>query len=221
MALPDLSRRLWLAGGIYLSSTVTLVVSQAPLGSPLFFACVALAAIAYLLMLTAIWNRPDASRRLLLTAFLIAVAVRVPLAAAPVGPESDMVRYRWDGRVQRFGYNPYVVVPSDPSVGHTHTDETRRMPSLRWRTPYPPGAQLFFRLVVGIHDSTRVMRLALVVCDILTMIVLWQWLVAIGRSPWLTLVYAWNPLVVLEVAHSGHIDALGALWITASAYFLS
>jgi hypothetical protein len=219
--LSDLSRRLLLTGGIYLTSTFTLVISQTPLGSPLFFLCVGLAAVAYLVMLRGIWNVPEATPRLLLMAFLLAVAFRVPLAVAPVGADSDMVRYRWDGRVQLFGYNPYLVVPSDPSVAHMHTDETRRMPSLRVRTPYPPGAQLFFRLVVSIRDSTRAMRLALVTCDILTILVLWQWLVATGRSPWLALAYAWNPLVVLEVAHSGHIDALGALWITASAYFLA
>ena len=50
---------------------------------------------------------------------------------------------------------------------------------------------------------------------------LWRWLVVTGRSEWLALAYAWNPLVVLEIAHSGHIDALGALWIAASAYWLT
>jgi hypothetical protein len=53
------------------------------------------------------------------------------------------------------------------------------------------------------------------------MIVLWQWLVVTNRSEWLTLAYAWNPLVVLEVAHSGHIDALGALWIVTAAFWLT
>jgi len=103
----------------------------------------------------------------------------------------------------------------------THTAETRRMPSLRTPTPYPPGAQLFFRLVVSIHDSTRAMKAALLVCDLLTIIVLWRWLAFTGRCEWLALAYAWNPLVVLEIAHSGHMDAVGALWITASAYWLA
>lgn len=216
-----LSRRLALTGVLYLISTVALVVSRTPLGSPLFFACLALAAGAYLALLTVALRAPDSPPRLLLIAFLFAIAFRLPLAIAPVGADSDMVRYLWDGRVQRLGYNPYRVVPADPSVAYTHTEQTRQMPSLGARTPYPPGAQLFFRLVVTIRESTRAMKLALVACDILTIVLLWQWLVAIGRSPWLTLVYAWNPLVVLEVAHSGHIDALGALWIAASAYFLA
>lgn len=219
--MSDLSRRLWLTGSIYLAATVALVISRTPLGSPLFFLCTALACGAYLAVLPPVWRSPEPHRRLLLTAFLFAVAFRIPLAIAPVGADSDMVRYLWDGRVQQFGYNPYAVVPASPAVAHTHTDETRRMPSLRAATPYPPGAQLFFRLVVAVRDTTRAMKLALVACDILTIVVLSRWLIAIGRSPWLTLVYAWNPLVVLEVAHSGHIDALGALWITASAYFLA
>jgi len=41
------------------------------------------------------------------------------------------------------------------------------------------------------------------------------------RSPWLALLYAWNPLVILEVAHSGHVDALGGLWIAVAAWMLS
>jgi alpha-1,6-mannosyltransferase len=132
-----------------------------------------------------------------------------------------MVRYLWDGRVQLLGYNPYSVVPADPSMAHTHTEQTARMPSRHDRTPYPPAAQLFFRLVVAISDSTLAMKLALVACDLLTMVVLWRWLVVTGRSEWLTLAYAWNPLVVFEIAHSGHIDALGALWIAAAAFWLA
>ncbi len=219
--MKSLSASLAITGAIYLASTLALAVTQVPLGSPVFFACAAAAGAAYLLMLGRVWHETLAPRRLLAAAFLLAVAFRAPSAASRVSADSDMVRYLWDGRVQLRGYNPYLVVPADPAMTAVHTAETRRMPSLRTPTPYPPGAQLFFRLVVWIHDSTRTMKLALVACDLLTMIVLWRWLACTGRNEWLALAYAWNPLVVLEVAHSGHIDALGALWITASAYWLA
>jgi hypothetical protein len=178
-------------------------------------------AASYVVLLARVWHEPVATRRLLLAAFGLALAFRVPPALAPVGPDNDMVRYLWDGRVQQLGYNPYRVLPADPALIHTHTDESVRMPSRRDRTPYPPAAQLFFRTIVSIHDSTLAMKLALVFCDVLTIIVLWRWLLVTGRSEWLTLTYAWNPLVVLEISHSGHIDALGALWIVASAFWLS
>ena len=219
--LPDLSRRLRWTGLLYTAAVVTLVLTRTPLGSALFFLCITVMGGAFLTALAAVWNTAAAPRGLLITAFLFALAFRLPLAFAPVGPDNDMVRYLWDGRVQRLGYNPYAVVPADPAVVHTHTEQTSQMPSLRARTPYPPGAQLFFRLIVTLHESTLAMKLALVACDVLTILVLWQLLQTIGRSPWLALAYAWNPLVVLEVAHSGHIDALGALWIAASAWLLA
>jgi hypothetical protein len=200
---------------------VVLVLSRTPLGSPLFFAVTGLFLLAFIFLLSRVWHRPVADRRAWRLALVFAVLFRIPVALAPVGADNDMVRYLWDGRVQLMGYNPYAVIPADPGLASTHTAESVRMPSRRVRTPYPPAAQLFFRLVVSVRDSTRAMKVALLVCDLLTILVLRQWLVAAGRSEWLTIAYAWNPLVVLEVAHSGHIDALGALWIVATAYWLT
>jgi len=210
-----------LTGALFLAATSVLAITQAPLGSALFFGCAAAMAVAYAGILARIWSEPRAPRRLVHAALLLSLAFRVPLVAPRVNSDNDMVRYLWDGRVQTLGYSPYQVVPSDPALSATHTDETRRMPSLHARTPYPPGAQLFFRLVVSIHDSTRTMKLALFACDLATILVLWRWLLLTGQNEWLFLTYAWNPLVVLEIAHSGHLDALGALWIVASAYWLA
>ena len=221
LASIPIARVLAATGASFFLAIIVLVVTKAPLGSWIFFAAVAVGTAAYAVALGRVWHEGRAPRRLLFTAFAIAVALRIPMAVAPVGPDSDMVRYQWDGRVQLLGYSPYRVLPVDPTMAHTHTEQTARMPSRRDRTPYPPAAQLFFRLVVMVSDSTLAMKLALVACDLLTMIVLWRWLVATRRSEWLTIAYAWNPLVVFEIAHSGHIDALAALWIVASAFWLA
>ena len=217
----SLSRVTAVSGAVGLVAVLALTVSKAPLGSPLFFLLLLVFGVAYGLMLARVRHEDGRDRRALALALLFAVLFRVPLAFAPVGADSDMVRYLWDGRVQVLGYNPYSVLPSDPALAATHTTESVRMPSLRARTPYPPAAQLFFRLVVSVHDSTRAMKLALVGCDLLTILVVWRWLVHTGRSEWLALAYAWNPLVVLEISHSGHIDGLGALWLVTAAYWLT
>lgn len=219
--VPAFATTLILTGSAYLVSSIALAVSQAPLGSPLFFALAAVMVVCYAAMLLRVWRQPPDAPRLLVAAFALALAFRAPLLAGPIGQDSDAMRYVWDGRVQHLGYNPYVAVPADPALDHTHDDQTRLMPSRRQHTPYPPAAQLFFRMVVGVRDSAHVMRLALAACDVLTILVVWRWLVTTGRSPAMALAYAWNPLVVLEVAHSGHIDALGALWIAASVYWLA
>ena len=212
--------RLALTGSVLLVACVALGVTQARLGSPLFFAIAAPLAVSHLAIL---WLTRDAppNRRLLLVALGFAVACRIPLAVGPVNFDSDMIRYVWDGRVQRFGINPYAVTPADPSLAHTHTADTVRMPSRNVRTPYPPAAQMFFRALVTLYDSARLMKLALVACDLLTIVFVLRWLRMTGRSEWLILTYAWNPLVILEIAHSGHIDGLATMWIAASAYWLA
>ena len=222
-------RQIVIKGGFAtLAALIALAASQVPLGSPWFFALCAVPCVVYVLLLRHVLGPlQDADAglaklpRLLVIALVLAAAFRVPLAAPRVGADNDMVRYMYDGRLQRLGYNPFEVVPADPAVANTHTEETRKMPSIRARTPYPAAAQLFFRGVVTIWESSRAMKWALVACDLLTIWVLLAWLRDTKRSPWLALVYAWNPLVILEVAHSGHIDALGALWIAISAWMLS
>jgi alpha-1,6-mannosyltransferase len=220
-------------GAATLAAYIGLTVSQASLGSPLFFALAAVPCLVYAALLPNLlrlpdpvpagpvspWSGPDG--RLLIAGLLFAVAFRVPLEVPRIRPDNDMVRYVYDGRLQRLGYNPFTVIPSDPAVAGTNTDETRLMPSRNARTPYPAAAQLFFRLVVTVHDSARAMKLALAACDLLTIAVLVAWLRSTSRSPWLALVYAWNPLVILEIAHSGHLDALGALWVALAAWMLS
>jgi hypothetical protein len=213
-----------LGGTATLVAILVLAITQAPLGSFLFFGCAAVPCVAYGFLLHRLIRteqQHEPSHHLLVAALLFAVAFRVPLAVGWVGPRSDMVRYRWDGRVQTLGYNPYLVKPDDPVVAWTHTDETRSMPSLHDRTPYPAAAQLFFRGIVSIADSSLLMKIAFVVCDLLTIAVLWAWLRETGRSPWLVLVYAWSPLVILEIAHSGHVDALCSLFTATSAWMLS
>jgi hypothetical protein len=218
--LPSFTVRLIVTGCVLIAACVALAITQARLGTPFFFTLSALVGACQLIMLAAARSAP-ATRRLLFLAFAFAIGCRLPLALGPVSYDSDMIRYIWDGHIQRLGYNPYGVLPADPAVAHTHSADSARMPSRFDRTPYPPGAQLFFRLVVTLSQSPRAMKLALTLCDLLTMVLLWRWLSATGRNEWLVLAYAWNPLVILEVAHSGHIDALGAMWITAAALCLT
>jgi hypothetical protein len=231
-----LHRLIHWGGAATVAALAALAITEAPLGTPLFFAFAAVPCVVYGLLLRRLFAR-DAMReargaedteretgelpKLLVTALLLAVAFRVPPAVAPVGADNDMVRYMYDGRLQRLGVNPFLVVPADPEVAWTHTEVTRKMPSIRARTPYPAAAQLFFRAVVTIRETPRAMKVALVLCDLLTIWVLVTWLRQTHRPPWLALAYAWNPLVILEVAHSGHIDALGALWIAIAAWMLT
>ena len=93
-------------------------------------------------------------------------------------------------------------MPDDPALAGLHTAATRRIDPTSAVLPsiYPPLAQRFFLAATAVDDSVAAMVVAVVLCDLLTLLVVWRWLLATGRSPWWTLAYAWHPLVILESA---------------------
>ena len=105
--------------------------------------------------------------------------------------------------------NPYIVVPSDPAAKGLHTAETRNLNNPDLPSPYPAGAELFFRAVTTIQESTFALKVAFVVCEFAIVFVLLDVLRCTGQGAHLVLAFAWNPLLAVEVAGSGHIDIVG------------
>ena len=184
-------------------------------------AALVLAGIAYLLAIREFFAAPKfergASRRVVVIGLVLAAAWHVEFLRLPPGADDDIHRYVWDGRLQRLGYNPYVVVPSDAAVQGLHTAETRNLNNPDLPSPYPAGAQLFFRAVTAIHESSFAMKVAFVVCDLLIVLMLFDLLRGSRQGAYLVLAFAWNPVLAIEVAGSGHIDIVGALLLVVSA----
>lgn len=203
------------------ASTAFLIVATGryPLGSPGFLWWTGLASLAYVGALATV-PRVPLRRTSFVLAALLTLAMRVPMTAADAGARSDMLRYVWDARAQRAGISPYEAIPSRPEFAALHTEATRQMNNRNITSPYPPGAQLFFRWVTTVHESTLALKIALVLCDLAIVALLVAWLRGLDRNPLWALAYAWNPLVVLETAYSGHLDAAGALAVTMAAYAL-
>ena len=185
-------------------------------GGPHFMAWLTLACIVYLLGIRELFATPGFPRRVAVIGLVLAAVWHIAFLRLPPGADDDVHRYVWDGRLQRLGYNPYLVVPSDPAVKGLHTPETRNLNNPDLPSPYPPGAQLFFRAVTAIHESVFALKLAFVICDLGIALVLLDLLRTRGRGAHLVVAYAWNPLLAIEVAGSGHIDIVGALLLATS-----
>jgi hypothetical protein len=192
-------------------------------GGPYFMASLTLAGIVYLLAIREFFATPKferrISRRVVVIGLVLAAVWHIEFLRVPAGVDDDIHRYVWDGRLQRLGYNPYLVVPSDPPAKGLHTPETRNLNNPDLPSPYPAGAQLFFRAVTAIHESTFALKVAFVVCEFAIVFVLLDVLRCTRqeRRAHLLLAYAWNPLLAIEVAGSGHIDIVGALLLLVSA----
>jgi alpha-1,6-mannosyltransferase len=211
------SHRLYGFGAILLVSLTICSRQLGSVGEPSFIIPLAVAGVAYLLAIRELFSTPKFPRRDIFIGLLLAVLWQIPFLLKAPGSDDDIHRYLWDGRVQRLGYNPYVVVPSDPALAGLHTPETRTLNNPDVPSPYPAGAQLFFRGVTAMHESIFALKLAFVFCGWAIVLVLLDILRCSGEGAHWVLAYAWNPLLATEVAGSSHIDIVGVLLVLASA----
>jgi alpha-1,6-mannosyltransferase len=210
------STRVYLLGVILCVALTICSRNGGDRGGPSFLASMAVAGIAYLLAIREFLSTPGFPRRVVVFGLVLAALWHLQFLRMQAGLDDDIHRYVWDGRLQRLGYNPYLVVPGDPAVRGLHTAETRDLNHPDLPSPYPAGAQLFFRAVTAIHESTFALRVAFVVCDFAIIFVLLDVLRREKRGAHLVLAYAWNPSLAIEVAGSGHIDIVGALLLLVS-----
>jgi alpha-1,6-mannosyltransferase len=213
--------RVYLLGAVLCAALTLCSRYLGDRGGPAFMACLALAAVAYLLAVREFFAGTNFPRHVIVIGLLLASVWHVAFLRLPAGPDDDIHRYVWDGRLQRLGYNPYLVIPSAPLAQHLHTVETRNLNNPDLPSPYPPGAELFFRAVTAISESTFALKVAFVLCDFAIVLVLLDLLRVTGRGAHLALAFAWNPLLAIEVAGSGHIDIVGALLVIISVTALA
>jgi alpha-1,6-mannosyltransferase len=210
------SHRLYGLGAVLLVALTVCSRNFSLRGEPSFFVPLAVAGVAYLLAIGELYSTPEFPKRVILFGLALSALWQLQFLRTPPGLDDDLHRYVWDGRMQRLGYNPYIVVPSDPAVARLHTSETRTLNNPEVPSPYPAGAQLFFRGVTAIHESIFALRVAFVVCELAIVLVLLDILRGGGQGVHWVLAFAWNPLLATDVAGSGHVDIVGVLLLLIS-----
>jgi alpha-1,6-mannosyltransferase len=210
------SHRLYILGVVMLVALTICSRKFSSMGGPSFLIFLGFAGVAYLLAIREFFSTPIFPPRVIVIGLALAALWHLPFLLTPPGSDDDIHRYVWDGRVQRLGYSPYMVVPSDPALAALHTPETRTLNHPDLPSPYPVGAELFFRAVTAIHESVFTLKVAFVVCDFAIVLVLLDVLRRSGQAAHWVLAYAWHPLLATEVAGSGHIDIVGVLLLLLS-----
>jgi hypothetical protein len=130
-----------------------------------------------------------------------------------------LFRYIWDGWLQWEGINPYRYVPSHPALGAYHdTALYGALNSKEYYSIYPPLSQAFFAVGGIVYDghwarSYYTLKSLFVGAEFAGTVLLSR--LTTARN---LLLYAWNPLVLIETAGQGHTEALlvplllGAVW---------
>ena len=153
---------------------------------------------------------------------VLLVALLLRLLLLPLSPSlsDDVLRYVWDGRVVGAGSNPYLLAPEDSELAPLRGSLWRSLPHLDVPTVYPPVAMGLFSIAAQLPSPVTALKALLATFDLLTCLLLIRLARAVGlpeeRAAW----YAWNPLVVLETAGMGHVDALGVTFVVATLLLL-
>ncbi len=149
-----------------------------------------------------------------------AILFRVMFLISDPNLSDDIYRYIWDGNVSVHGINPYQYEPQSEHLTGLRDDAI--YPHINHKdipTIYPPLAQWIFQAVAWISLKPIAMKIAMVLFDLGTMLILLAMLKQVGRALSWIVIYAWNPLVVIEIAGSGHMDSIGIFFLLAGILF--
>jgi alpha-1,6-mannosyltransferase len=140
-----------------------------------------------------------------------ALLLRILFLLSSQDLSDDLVRYTWDGWLGVQGIPPYRFRPDDPALAHLQGDGLfPRLNSPAYHSIYPPLSQLVFLVGGWVHEvagwplSGRAIRLGFTLLEMAGVVALHRALRDTSRSPADLALYAWNPLVLLAVAGSGH-----------------
>jgi alpha-1,6-mannosyltransferase len=150
---------------------------------------------------------------------LAAILFRLLLLAAPTNLSDDYARFIWDGRLLINGYNPYLYLPRTllgtdiAQAANLTTDLFGRLNSPDYFTVYPPLNQAFFALAAWLGGNSLTtsviwLRVPILLAEIGTIYLLPRLLRQFNLNPNLALIYALNPLVILELTGNVHFEGV-------------
>lgn len=172
--------------------------------------------LAFIPYFIAVWRAPRLKwaqwRWLIIGIALLARWVMLP---APVVLSRDVYRYCWEGKVLNAGFDPYRLAPYEESLSDLRDTNWHRIDHREVPSVYPPLLMQVFRA----GKTVRAFKWIFTGFDLATLWLLVKLLRARGQNESLALIWAWNPLVILEFAGSAHALSMaiffvvGALWL--------
>jgi len=132
-------------------------------------------------------------------------------------------RSAWEGRVQRASGNPYAWSDrpeAEKWIGLRDGHVYPRINHPDYAAIYPPAWQWAMRGVNFISDSVTAVKLFVVFCELLFWLGLCRLIEARGLRASRVLIAAASPLAMLEIAGSGHNEAMGMAALVWTLVFL-
>ncbi len=153
-------------------------------------------------------STPQIQKQALLI-ILFAIAFRAIMLPITPWLSDDIYRYIWDGRVLMNRINPYQWAPNAPELAHLRDVEIfSRVNHPEIGTIYPPLLQAVFAIGQVLGGKILSLKILFTLIDILVLTILLKAMKSSRIDQRQVLLYAWNPLPILEISGSGHADGL-------------
>lgn len=153
---------------------------------------------------------------------VVSVVLRLLFLFRPPELSDDIYRYLWDGLQTLNGQNPYALAPSNvPLMNQTYNYLLKLVNHSDLITIYPPAAQVIFALGALLGKSVLGIKLLLITLDIISCCMLIRLLSMMNLPVSRSVLYAWHPLPVIEIAASGHVDGAGVFFFFAALLLLA
>lgn len=160
--------------------------------------------------------------------WMIGVAIIARIGATLSFPHlsDDIYRFIWDGRLWHLGINPFSHLPSHwNSEGLMDQALFDLLNSPNYYTIYPPLPQLIFYLSSWVETADYrleafIMKGFHLMADLGVLRILWLLLKEYNLPPSRWLLYALNPLIILEVIGNVHHEGLMLLFLLLSLWYL-
>lgn len=149
-----------------------------------------------------------------------AVLFRATLFFSTPSLSDDIYRYVWDGMLVNHGINPYQYTPGAPELNPLRDALYAGINHKDIGTPYGPVLMGVFAAAQTVAHSVYAMKISFLLFDILVILLVLRLLDLNGLPRAQVLIYAWNPLAVVEVAGSGHNDTAAVFLLLGAIYLL-
>ncbi len=143
----------------------------------------------------------------------------------------DFYRFIWDGRLLASGNHPFAQLPVyyiDNNISIQGIDEElfKSLNSPEYFTIYPALSQYVFWLAASlaphsVYGSVLVIKMVIFTAEIGSLFLLRNLIRDFNLPPSRVLLYALNPLVIIELVGNTHLDALMIFFVLLAIVFLN
>ena len=180
-----------------------------------------LASLFYLVSCYLVCRVPSGAGTRSFSLTIAAIGLIFRLTVWPLAPalSDDLYRYRWEGKLQAAGGNPYNSRPADARLYDLRDSSFPLVVGKDFKAIYGPlieQIELWTYRGVALWEQNPIrqvfwFKLPFALCDLGVIAVLWLLLGAHGLPRERVLIYAWSPLAIIEFWATGHNDSVVVL----------